>query len=54
MTVPDLTPSWHRDDQWAGVLLLIVPATRLPIHGRELASLVRERVERDPALYDLA
>jgi hypothetical protein len=53
MTAPELAPYWGDDADWAGLLVLIVPAASLPIPVGELARLVRDRVESDAALYDV-
>jgi hypothetical protein len=53
MTAPGITPYWGDDADWAGLLLLIVPATPLPAPVGELARLVRDRIESDAALYDV-
>lgn len=52
MTAPNLTPYWVDREAWAGLLLLIVPATPLPWAPADLAHLVGERVAADSALYD--
>ncbi|GIF23116.1 hypothetical protein BJ973_000526 [Actinoplanes tereljensis] len=53
MTTTKIVPHWGKDADWAGLLLLIVPAGPLPIAVAELARLVRDRIESDAALYDV-
>lgn len=48
-----MTAYWGNDADWAGLLLLIVPAAPLPVAAAELAGLVRDRIESDAALYDV-
>ncbi|MEU8007713.1 hypothetical protein AB0B66_41695 [Catellatospora sp. NPDC049111] len=52
MSAPDLLPHWG-DDDWTSFLLLIVPVAASPVPPGEVERAVRDRIERDPALFDL-
>jgi hypothetical protein len=53
VTAISLSPYWSTDEDWAGFLLVIVPADRLAVAGEDLCRQVRAQIETDAVLYDL-